>query len=43
MLLIVVGVLGRLIGDEMAATLIERGLPDSAYDEPNQANQRAEA
>ena len=43
MLLIVVGVLGRLIGDEMAATLIQRGLPDSAYDEPNQANQRAEA
>ena len=43
MLVIVIGVLGRLIGDEMAATLIERGLPDSAYDEPNQANQRAEA
>ena len=43
MLVIVIGVLGRLIGDEMAATLIQRGLPESAEDDTEQASRRAEA
>lgn len=43
MLVIVVGVLGRLIGDEMAANLIQRGLPVSADDDTEPASQRAEA
>ncbi len=42
MLLIVVEVLGRLIGDEMATILIERGLPESV-DDADRERRKAEA
>jgi hypothetical protein len=41
-LVILIEVLGRLIGDEMAKNLIERGLPESA-DDDSRENRRAEA
>jgi hypothetical protein len=43
MLVIAIEVLGRLIGGEMAAILIERGLPESAGDDANRESRRAEA
>jgi hypothetical protein len=43
MLVIVIEVLSRLIGDEMARILIERGLPESAGDDANRERRRAEA
>jgi len=43
MLVILIEVLGRLIGDEMASNLIERGLPGSAGEDANQERRRAEA
>lgn len=43
MLVIVIGVLGRLIGDEMAANLIQRGLLESADDYSDRESRRAEA
>jgi hypothetical protein len=42
MLVILIEVLGRLIGDEMATNLIERGLPQSA-DDTSRESRRAEA
>jgi hypothetical protein len=43
MLLIVVEVLGRLIGDEMATILIERGLPKSGDDGADRESGKKEA
>ena len=42
-LVILIEVLGRLIGDEMATILIERGLPQSADDDTSRESWRAEA
>ena len=42
MLAMLVAVLGRLIGDEMAANLIERGIPESA-DDTLREDRKAEA
>ena len=42
MLAILIAVLGRLIGEEMAANLIERGIPESA-DDTSRENRKAEA
>jgi hypothetical protein len=43
MLVILIELLGRLIGDEMATILIERGLPEFAGDDANRESRRAEA
>jgi hypothetical protein len=43
MLVTVIEVLSRLIGEEMATILIERGLPDFAGDDANRESRRAEA
>jgi hypothetical protein len=43
MLLIVVEVLGRLIGDEMATILIERGLPELGNDGADRERGKKEA
>lgn len=43
MLLIVIEVLSRLIGDEMARILIERGFAESPDGEANRESRRAEA
>lgn len=43
MLVVLIDLLGRLIGDDMARSLIERGLATSAGDDANRENRRAEA
>jgi hypothetical protein len=43
MLVILIDLMGRLIGDEMARNLIERGFAESAGDGENSATRRAEA
>jgi hypothetical protein len=43
MLVTLIELLGRLIGDDMARSLIERGLATSAGDDANRENRRAEA
>lgn len=43
MLVILIDLMGRLIGDEMARNLIERGFAESAADGENVATRRAEA
>ena len=43
MLVILIELLGRLIGDEMARILIERGFAESAGDYANRESRRAEA
>lgn len=43
MLVILIELLGRLIGDEMARNLIERGLAESTGDDANRESRRAEA
>jgi hypothetical protein len=43
MLVILIELLGRLIGEDMATNLIERGLAESANDDANGESRRAEA
>ncbi len=43
MLVTLIELLGRLIGDDMARNLIERGLPESTSGDGNRESRRAEA